>query len=421
MIRFYIFLFLLSIPQITLLAAKSVELEIELDSNVVLDVSHFAGSSSRLLIWLPSEQGISRGISPVAEKLSAFGPHIWLMDLHSSYMVPTSRHSLSEFPVEDLLELLNRAEREGYDEIYLLSAGRGAKLVLDTIYEFYTDNLQSNLLKGSILIHPNLFTALPVIGQKASFIPAAGTSHLPIYLIQAEYSTKYVYTQEMRSQLESGGSAVFLHLLADVESGFYGRPESELDDSSLSARRKLPEMILQAMVLLSKIPEGQPPEVRQYEKKPEVVAAVREPALGVYRADGPIPALTLGNLQGRQVSLNDFRGKVVLLNFWASWCGPCVDEIPSLARLGLKLKEKPFEILTVNIGESRERVVQFLQDVNVNFPVLLDESGKAVRDWRVYAFPSNFLIDQRGQIRYAYSGALEWDSAVVIETIESLF
>ncbi len=421
MIRFYFWLFLLAIPQITLHAAESVELEIELSSDALLSISHFAGNSSRLLIWLPSERGISRGIPPVAEKLATLGAHVWLIDLHSSYMVPTSRRSLDEFPVSDLLELLSQAEARGFEEIYLLSAGRGVKLVLETIYDFSSSYPQSNLLKGSILIHPNLFTALPEMGKKASFIQAASTSHLPIYLIQAEYSTKYVYTQEMRNQLEAGGSAVFLHLLDDVESGFYGRPESDLEKSGVTARRKLPMTIQRAMVLLSKIAPGQPPPARQQEQAQDIATAVLEPALKSYRSDRQTPNLSLEDLQGHLTNLSDFHGKVVLLNFWASWCGPCVDEIPSLARLGLKLQDRPFEVLTVNIGESRERVEKFMQKVDVDFPVLLDESGTAVRDWRVYAFPSNFLIDQNGQIRYAYSGALEWDSKDVIATIESLF
>ncbi|MCP3688028.1 MAG: TlpA family protein disulfide reductase [Gammaproteobacteria bacterium] len=421
MIRLFFCLFLLAIPQIKVQAAEAVELEIELSSDALINISHFEGNSSRLLIWLPSERGLSSGMPPVAGMLSTFGAHVWLVDLHSSYMVPTGRRSLSEFPVADLLALLSQAESKGFEEVYLLAAGRGAKLVLDTIYDFYAKNPQSDLLKGSILIHPNLFTALPEMGKKASFIQAASTSHLPIYLIQAEYSTKYVYTQEMRKQLEAGGSAVFLHLLPDVESGFYGRVESDLDEAGATARRKLPETIQRAMVLLSKIPPGQPPPARQQEQEQDIATAVLEPAFKSYRSDRQTPTLNLEDLQGRLTNLSDFRGKVVLLNFWASWCGPCVDEIPSLVRLGLKLKGRPFEVLTVNIGESRGRVEKFMQELKVNFPVLLDESGKAVRDWRVYAFPSNFLIDKNGQIRYAYSGALEWDTKDVIATIESLF
>ncbi len=86
MIRFYFALFLLAIPQITLLAAESIELEIELNSDTVLNVNHFAGNSSRLLIWLPSERGISGSIPPVAERLAALDAHVWLVDLHSSYI-----------------------------------------------------------------------------------------------------------------------------------------------------------------------------------------------------------------------------------------------------------------------------------------------------------------------------------------------
>ncbi|MCP4233400.1 MAG: TlpA family protein disulfide reductase, partial [Aestuariibacter sp.] len=102
------------------------------------------------------------------------------------------------------------------------------------------------------------------------------------------------------------------------------------------------------------------------------------------------------------------------------WCKPCVDEIPSLSRLNRLYNANDFAILTVNTGESSQRVKKFIEPFDINFAILLDENGKAVRDWRVYAFPSNFLIDKNGVIRYGYRGALEWDSKEVLEIIETL-
>ncbi|MCP4187377.1 MAG: hypothetical protein GY763_07205, partial [Gammaproteobacteria bacterium] len=131
MIRSFLFLLPLLISQFSLFAAEPVELEIELDLDLVFNISHFKGNSSRLIIWLPSEHGVSRGMSSVAGKISELNSHVWLVDLHSSYMVPASRYSLSEFPISDLMALLSHAEVMGFDEIYLLSAARGAKMVLD--------------------------------------------------------------------------------------------------------------------------------------------------------------------------------------------------------------------------------------------------------------------------------------------------
>jgi thiol-disulfide isomerase/thioredoxin len=112
--------------------------------------------------------------------------------------------------------------------------------------------------------------------------------------------------------------------------------------------------------------------------------------------------------------------KVVLVNFWASWCRPCVEEIPSLHRLRNKIDNSKFEIVTVNVGEDRERIDKFLARVPVELPLLMDNEGIVAAAWKVYVYPSSYLVDHQGKIRYAYLGALEWDSAETIKIIQSL-
>jgi thiol-disulfide isomerase/thioredoxin len=110
----------------------------------------------------------------------------------------------------------------------------------------------------------------------------------------------------------------------------------------------------------------------------------------------------------------------VLVNFWASWCRPCVTEIPSLHRLAAALDDTDFQIVTVNVGENRDRVQQFLQRVPVELPLLMDYDASASKDWMIYVYPSSYLVDRQGVIRYAYLGALEWDSAEIVEIIRAL-
>jgi thiol-disulfide isomerase/thioredoxin len=130
--------------------------------------------------------------------------------------------------------------------------------------------------------------------------------------------------------------------------------------------------------------------------------------------------LVLDNLAGERVSLDQYKDQVVLLNFWSSWCKPCVEEIPSLIRLKNKLDQQNFQIITINVGESKQTIKDFMKRVKFNLPILLDDSGVAVRDWGVYAYPSSFLLDKNGSIRYAYRGALEWDTPSIIKTISQL-
>nr|WP_218644594.1 TlpA disulfide reductase family protein [Thiomicrorhabdus cannonii] len=150
---------------------------------------------------------------------------------------------------------------------------------------------------------------------------------------------------------------------------------------------------------------------------PQKAASHRSTELQPYQ--GPQDrVLQLQDQQGNTVALSDYRGKVVLLNFWASWCPPCVHEMPSMARLKTRLKEAPFEILAVNLAESAAAISAFLQTHPVNFPVLLDPSGSAVKEWQVFAYPSTYLIDKQGQIRYALFGGTQWDAAEHLTLIE---
>ena len=111
-----------------------------------------------------------------------------------------------------------------------------------------------------------------------------------------------------------------------------------------------------------------------------------------------------------------------MVNFWATWCGPCVKEIASLLRLIERLKDQPFRVVPVNIGESKARVEAFLKKrkVTPNFKVLFDPDGKVARQWKIYAYPSNYLLNKQHKVRYGYRGALEWDEPHIIETIQEL-
>ncbi len=135
--------------------------------------------------------------------------------------------------------------------------------------------------------------------------------------------------------------------------------------------------------------------------------------------DGPTPPLKLKDTTGKIHQLDDYRGKVVLVQFWATYCTPCRREMPSMNRLLKKLNGK-LVILAVNMGESREEVEAFIKSIGVDFPVLMDEDGKAIEAWKVFAAPSNFVIDPRGKIRYTLFGGVEWDSPEMVDFLNRL-
>ncbi|MBZ0095206.1 MAG: TlpA family protein disulfide reductase [Sulfuricella sp.] len=135
---------------------------------------------------------------------------------------------------------------------------------------------------------------------------------------------------------------------------------------------------------------------------------------------GPTPPLALNGINGKPIKLEDYRGKVVMVQFWATWCPPCRKEMPSMMRLQAKLAGKPFVILAVNMGETEKDVKDFLTQVNADFTILMDSDGKAITAWKVFVAPSTFLVDPKGNIRYALQGGAEWDAPEYLQKIREM-
>ena len=134
----------------------------------------------------------------------------------------------------------------------------------------------------------------------------------------------------------------------------------------------------------------------------------------------PTPPLALRDLSGRPHTLADYRGKVVLLDFWATWCDFCKDEIASLTKLQEQLAGSPLAILWVNYGQSPARVREYVEQLSADVRVLLDPDQDAARAWRVRVIPSSFLVDAEGRVRYSVVGNLDWGSEDSVRTVRAL-
>lgn len=146
------------------------------------------------------------------------------------------------------------------------------------------------------------------------------------------------------------------------------------------------------------------------------------PSLGIQRVDPPEEAedFTLKTLKGETVSLKDYRGRLIFLNFWATWCGPCRAEMPSMQRLWEEFKEEDFVILAINIQEESKLVSSFMNERGLSFPVLLDEKGKVARTYGVRGIPTTFFLNPEGEIIGKAVGARDWDSEESFELIREL-
>lgn len=131
-------------------------------------------------------------------------------------------------------------------------------------------------------------------------------------------------------------------------------------------------------------------------------------------------SFSLVDLKGKKHTLVDYGGKVVLVNFWASWCPPCIYEMPELKRLKKHFSERPFEVVTIDVGEKKYKVRKFSKLINLELPVLLDTSSETFNNWGVKTLPTSFLIDSRGQIRYQVRGNPGWETDEIRGIIEQM-
>ena len=129
---------------------------------------------------------------------------------------------------------------------------------------------------------------------------------------------------------------------------------------------------------------------------------------------------TLKDLTGRPRNLSSYKGKLVFLNFWATWCGPCRAEIPSMEQLYSELKDQGFTIVAVNSQEPPEQVSAFVEETGMSFPVLLDSTGKVGAVYGVRAIPTTYIIDPQGAIRGRMVGTRDWYSPDIISVVKEL-
>jgi len=140
-------------------------------------------------------------------------------------------------------------------------------------------------------------------------------------------------------------------------------------------------------------------------------------AVGV---DGQAPDFTLESLDGTNLRLQERRGEVVLINFWASWCGPCRQEMPILDRLHQRYQDAGFSVLGVNVEGKRKPAEKIAKKSGVTFPVLIDAGQKVSKTYELEAMPTTVVVDRNGKVRYIHRGYKSGDEAKYIEVVKQL-
>jgi peroxiredoxin len=132
------------------------------------------------------------------------------------------------------------------------------------------------------------------------------------------------------------------------------------------------------------------------------------------------PDFTLKSLDGSNLRLEEYRGQVVLINFWASWCGPCRQEMPLLDRLHHRYEDTGFAVLGVNVEGEAAPAQGIVDKTNVTFPILIDEGQKVSDMYNLQAMPTTVVVDRDGVVRYIHPGYKPGDEAKYVEVVKKL-
>ena len=395
-------------------------LRLELANGQDIEVERFRGNGAATMLWLPSERGFGAAHRLHARALAALGHEVWLADLHPSYFVEPGRNSIARFPLDDIVALIEAAVASSAQKVVLVSSSRGAQSVLIAAREWQLRNPGNGAIAGAILAHAHLYVARPAVGENAQYLPIVRATNLPVFLLAAQYSTQSSRLMELAEALGSGGGQVYTQTLAGVQGGFFTRQAADNSAIDEAAKQAFAVTLSRAAALLKEIEPPPAAVVSAQDTRRFGYSTGSNPVLAALATPLAVPPLGLTDINGRPFTLDEHAGRVLLVNFWTSWCRPCVTEIPSLRRLDALLADTDFDIVTVNVGEDRARVSRFLQQVSVELPVLMDYDAAISKHWMIYVYPSSFLVDRQGNISYAYLGALEWDSTENLKIIRSL-
>lgn len=366
------------------------------------------------IVWLPSEYGVLPQEKAIARQLAKQGVETWFPDFYEAMFLaptPSAVDKVNPLWTEQIIKL---AQQKSDVPLWIIAPNKAAQLAVKGVQNLFT-RPGKNI--GLILINPNLYINTPAPGLTAEYWPQTSNINLPVTVIQSELSPWKFNVANLSQRLSMAGSDVFTQLITQVRDRFYFRPDALPIEQAKA--KKLTGILMQAMHMQLPYMAKQRTLKALVVNPNKNIKEANTAGLAVYKGAQDL-GMQLNDTMGVKHNLKDYKGKVVLVNFWASWCPPCVHEMPSMARLKTHFKHADFEILAANLGENPKQVKLFLKEHPVNFPVLFDKGSMTAKQWKVFAYPSSYLIDKTGKIRFALFGGTEWDDIEHINAINSL-
>jgi len=401
----------------SLFASNSASISVN-DSNEI-SYSIYPSAGKHVLLWFYSEAGPQKNDINTAKSLAELGIEVWLIDLFESYFLPTALSSMDQIPARDLSQFIETAYKITGKTIIPFGTGRATIPLLRASRQWQADYPDSSAMPGIILMSPKFFIETPDPGLKGELMPVVKNSNELLFIMQPTQSPWYWKLDTTIPALESNGSDIYIQRIKDVRDRFYFRPDANALEQKITLQ--LPIYLNNAVQALTKFPSKKRITKTRIINQPVAVNTKKAKKLKPHKGSVSPPELNLLSINNSSVNLSQLKNKVILVNFWATWCPPCVHEMPSMQRLQDSFRTDDFIILGVNMAEEKTTISQFLKNkVSVNFPILMDSDGATLKRWNVFAFPTSYVIDKKGLIRYSLFGGFEWDNKESVSIIRDL-
>lgn len=390
-----------------------------LSDAVDIDLRVWQAEGPHLLLWIAPSFGFRTGHAEMAAALAARGVEVWQADFNEALFLPRGSTGMRQVDGTYVADLVERAHAATGKRIVLVSGSYGAIPVLRGAREWQARAPSTPYLIGAVLLSPNTYTGIPPLGTDPQYLPIVHATTLPLLIYQAGANGNRWQLPRLIDALREGGATVYAEILPGITGLFYEDEDRQSAAVQAQATR-LPARLAGMLPLLERTPT--PLQAATLPEEPRESARSLDIGLRPYQADPEPRPLRLPDADGdvHTLDMNDYRGQVTVVNFWATWCPPCVEEIPSLNRLKQAMQDRPFELISVNYAEGPETIRAFMDKVQVDFPVLIDADGSEAAKWNVLAFPSTFVIGPDGRIRYGVNAAIAWDAPEVIARLAEL-
>ena len=366
-----------------------------------------------LVIWLVDHGEERPQFEMMLKAINNGGSEIWRIDLLADYFIPRSSENVRTLPGDGIAALLTAAHLRTSKQIILVAYDRMSLPLLRGVRQWQIDYQGPSRLAGAVLFYPNLFGPPPMAGQEPELDPIVWSINVPVVVYQPALGPHRWRLSEVMTALWAGGSPAFSYIVPDVRDWFFMHPPDQ-DPLERTATEAVPDNLRRLSLLLSGLPK--PLKPAELTGRQAVSAPVRGLVPIIPRI--PAPPFYLVNTGSERVHLKDYRGRVTLVNFWATWCPPCVAEMSEIEELYKKYGHRVAFMLVTS--EKPEVVNAFMEKNQYQMPVFYLAGIQAPEALSFKGYPTTFIISRDGHVVSKKTGAANWNSKATQKIFEEL-